>query len=128
MRNYVVLILKGSVFLSREYKELTTKKYEQQINKLLTTAPYYIKDFYDHMHRGRREITTQAAYIRDIIHFINYINNSIPSMKEKKIKDFPIEIFNSLTVKDLNEYRTWLGDEQRLSNTSINLPYTRSLL
>ncbi len=105
--------------MSREYREETVIKYEQQISKLIKPAPNYIQNFYDHMHNGRREISTQFAYIRDIIMFINYIKQMIPSFNEIELKDFPIDVFNQLTVKDMNEYRTYLHDTQQLSNSSI---------
>jgi site-specific recombinase XerD len=105
--------------VSREYREEVVIKYEAQISKTLSHAPNYIKDFYDHMHNGRREISTQFAYVRDIIMFIDYMRTTIPFFKETELKDFPIDVFNQLTVKDMNEYRTYLHDIQFLSNSSI---------
>lgn len=105
--------------MSREYREETVKKYEKQISSLCSVAPHYIKDFYNHMHNGRREIATQAAYIRDTIMFIEYIMKTVPTFKEMELKDFPVSVFEQLTVKDLNEYRTWLHDEKKLTNSSV---------
>ena len=105
--------------MSKEYREETVKKYEKQINKLCSSAPRYIRDFYDHMHNGRREIATQAAYIRDIIMFIEYIKSSVPSFNDVELKNFPIDIFGQMTIKDLNEYRTWLHENRKLTNSSI---------
>lgn len=105
--------------MSREYREETVIKYEQQISKLIKPAPNYIENFYNHMHNGRREISTQFAYIRDIIIFMNYIKEYIPSLNEIELKDFPISVFDNLNVKDMNEYRTYLHDNCKLSNSSI---------
>lgn len=105
--------------MSREYKEETVKRYETQIERLLKTAPPYIRDFYEHIHNGKREITTQAAYIRDISAFLGYLKSAIPFFSETEICNLPEEIFEDLTVKDLNEYRAYLHDEIKISNSSI---------
>lgn len=105
--------------MAREYREQTTQMYEDQIDRLTSTAPRYIKDFYEHMHNGRREITTQASYIRDIVGFITYLHDTIPSYQETPLQDFPIDVFESLTVRDLNEYRSYLHEVRKITNPSI---------
>lgn len=110
--------------MSKEYKEQVVRRYEAQIEKLLNDAPTYIRDFYEHMHNGRREITTQSAYIRDILAYINYIKDSVPELKSVNIKKFPEETFEKLTVKDLNEYRTYLHNIKKISNASIKKKFS----
>lgn len=105
--------------MSKEYREETVMKYEETIENILRDSPTYIRDFYNHMHNGKREITTQAAYIRDIISFISYLRNTIPSLHDLDLKSFPLNIFDQIVVKDLNEYRTFLHTTQKLSNSSI---------
>lgn len=105
--------------MSKEYKEQTVRRYEAQIENLLTDAPFYIRDFYEHMHNGRREITTQAAYIRDMLAYLGFIKDSVPDLKSVDTKKIPEDIFENLTVKDLNEYRAFLHDIKKISNASI---------
>ena len=104
--------------MSKEYRDQQKRKYEEQIKKLLSDAPFYVSDFYDHMHNGKREITTQSAYIRDIINFIYYIMDTNPLFEDTKLKDFPIEVFDQLTVKDLNEYRFNLHSVKQITASS----------
>ena len=105
--------------MSKEYREETTRKYEEKIELLLKEAPTCVKDFYEHMHNGKREITTQFAYVRDFMLFLKYLQQSIPQMKEQEIKSFDIQILNALNVKDLNEYRAFLHNKEKLTNSSI---------
>ena len=111
-------LLERGIFLSKEYRDEQKRVLEGQIRKVLKDAPSYVKDFYDHMHNGSREITTQAAYIRDIVNFIQYIIDTNPLFNETKVKDFPVEVFDQLTVKDLNEYRFNLQSVKHLAASS----------
>ena len=105
--------------MSKEYREETTRKYEERIESLLKTTPPFVRDFYEHMHNGKREITTQFAYVRDFILFLKYLQKSIPSLNGQSLKNIDIDVFNHLNVKDLNEYRSFLHDEEKLTNSSI---------
>lgn len=102
-----------------EYREERNSHIEKQIEKLLSEAPNYMKDFYEHMHNGKREITTQLSYVRDVLAFIKYEQQNIGELKEKEIKDVPVSIFENLRLEDMNEYRTYLKKERKLANPSI---------
>lgn len=102
-----------------EYREERNLKVENQIQNLISDAPYYVKDFAANMQSGKREITTQLSYLRDVINFIKYESSTLNEFKEKQISDFPIAVFDSLRLQDLNEYRSYLKKAQQLSNSSI---------
>ena len=104
--------------MSREYRQVLEQNYEATIDTLLSTAPSYVRDFYNHMHHGTREITTQLSYIRDIIDFLSYEKSVLPEMKDKSLLDFPEKILSKFTLQDINEYRSYLFDERKLSNPS----------
>lgn len=105
--------------MSKEYREETTRRYEENVSKLLKSSPTFVSDFYEHMHNGKREITTQFAYIRDFILFLKYLKSTIPELIETDLKKFPLDILDQLNIKDLNEYRTFLHDKNKLTNSSI---------
>lgn len=105
--------------MSKEYREETTKKYEERISVILQECPQFISDFYNHMHNGKREITTQYAYVRDFVLFLKYLQKSIPELKQTELKMFPISILDKLNIKDLNEYRSFLHNKEKLTNSSI---------
>ncbi len=105
--------------MSKEYKQETVKKYEKQIDKLLETAPGYVKEFYHYICGDKLEITTRSAYIRDILHFIKYLNDNISANPEEEIKKIPIITFQNLTIEDMTQYHTWLREEQKLADSSI---------
>ena len=58
--------------MALEFREERNSKIEKQIEKMLNVAHNYVKGFYEHMHNGKREISTQLSYIRDIITFLKY--------------------------------------------------------
>ena len=94
--------------MSKEYRDETVKKYEHQIQCLIANAPLYVQAYYQHMHNGKREITTQAAYVRDVIDFIKYEMNTLPECKDLELKNFDVAVFDKLTVNDFNKYRSFL--------------------
>lgn len=102
-----------------EYREERNRKFEKQIEKLIADAPPYVKEFYNHMHSGKREIATQVSYIRDVINFIRYEKSNLSEYKNLELAEIPVSLFDSLQVQDLNEYRDYMRNVQRLSNASI---------
>ena len=102
-----------------EYREERNRKFEKQIEKLISDAPPYVKEFYNHMHSGKREIATQVSYIRDVINFIRYEKSNLSEYKNLELAEIPVSLFDSLQVQDLNEYRDYMRNVQRLSNASI---------
>ena len=105
--------------MSKEYKQETVKKYEKQIAKLLETSPSYVKEFYRYICDDNLEITTRSAYLRDILHFIEYLSANISSETEQEITNFPLTTFEELTVDNMVQYHTWLREEQKLADSSI---------
>lgn len=102
-----------------EYREENEKKIEKQINELISDAPYYIKDFYNHMHNGKREISTQLSYLRNIIDFLYYEKSAISEFKELQLSELPLTLFENLQLQDMNEYRTYLRTARQLANVTI---------
>jgi site-specific recombinase XerD len=102
-----------------EYREERNQKFEKQIEKLIADAPSYVKEFYNHMHSGKREIATQVSYIRDVINFLKYEKSHLSEFENVELKDIPISLFDSLQIQDLNEYRDYMRKSQKLSNASI---------
>lgn len=105
--------------MSKEYKQETIKKYEKHMDKLLETAPNYIREFYKYIRNEKLEITTQSAYIRDMLHFIKYLHDTIPQFQEQDVSSFPFFAFENLTVEDMNNYCTFLHEEQNLADSSV---------
>lgn len=104
--------------MSKEYRQVLEQNYEATVERLLSTAPAFVSGFYNHMHHGKREITTQLSYIRDIIDFLNYEASILPEMKDKALASFPEDVLSKLTLNDINEYRSFLFNERKLSNPS----------
>lgn len=104
--------------MSKEYRQVLEQNYEATIDKLLASSPAFVSGFYNHMHHGKREITTQLSYIRDIIDFLTYEASVLPEMKDKALLSYPEEILTKLTLNDINEYRNFLFNERKLSNSS----------
>lgn len=104
--------------MSKEYRQQTEQFYEDKIKGILKEAPSYLSEFYSFMSHGSREITTQFAYLSDILAFLKFEKENISELKEKNIKDFPVEILSSLNLQDINEYKNYLFDKRKLTNSS----------
>lgn len=104
--------------MSKEYRQVLEQNYEAKIEELLSSSPQFVKDFYNHMHHGKREITTQLSYIRDVIDFLSFEKTVLPEMKDKLLIDFPESVLSKLTIHDVNDYKNYLFNVRKLSNTS----------
>lgn len=105
--------------MSKVYKQEKENQYKSQISKLLEDAPSYVNDFALHMNNGKRSLSTQKHYLESVMMFISFEKDMIPDFSEIAIKEFPVEIFSALTVKDLNEYRAFLHDARFMTNSSM---------
>lgn len=93
-----------------DYRIETDEKRIKKISTLLEDAPAYVSDFYNHIHNGAREISTQLSYIRDILNYLKYLLTVIPEFNEKDIKDIPVAVIDNLSAQDINEYRDFLRE------------------
>ena len=106
--------------MSTEYKEESRRKTEKKTSELLTSAPAYVKAFYAHMQGGHREALTLYAYIRDVLEFLSYEQDILPERYgTAELSDFPVELMNRLTQKDLEEYRGYLRQVRMITNASV---------
>ena len=105
--------------MSRIHKQETETQYKSKISKVLENAPSYVKDFALHMNNGKRSTGTQARYLESVMEFISFEKDMIPDFSEIPVKEFPVEVFSALTVKDLNEYRAFLHDARFVTNSSM---------
>lgn len=104
--------------MAQEYRKAVEQNYEKTVKALVSRAPAFVASFYEHMHHGKREIITQAAYIRDVIDFLEYELSVQPALKDTALNSFPLEVLSELTVQDMNEYREYLFAKRKLSNSS----------
>jgi site-specific recombinase XerD len=105
--------------MSIEYRKETEKKIQEQIDELISDAPYYVKDFAKHMHGGKREISTQLGYLRNVILFLRHEHSILSEYKDSNFSDLPISVLDSLRIDDINEYRDYLKDVKKLSNATM---------
>ena len=104
--------------MALEYRSERDANINKTIKRLLKNAPEYMSEYFQHMNNGRREITTQLSYIRDIIDLLKYEKEMLGAYHDIELKDIPISLFSSLKLQDLNEYRTYLKTEKKISNAS----------
>jgi len=104
--------------MALEYRSERNEQAEKTINRLLKDAPEYVKAFYEHMHGGKREITTQMSYVRDVLNFLKYEKSVLPHLKDLDLKDIPLSLMDELKLQDMNEYRLYLKNEKKIVNAS----------
>ena len=105
--------------MSIEYRKETEKKIQEQIDELISDAPYYVKDFAKHMHGGKREISTQLGYLRNVVLFLRHEHSILSEYKDSKFSELPIVVLDSLRLDDINEYRDYLKNVKKLSNATM---------
>ena len=104
--------------MSKEYRQQITLERESSVEALLSDSPFYLGAFYEHIHHGKREMATQITYIRDIKNFLIYLTEVIPELKDKELKNIPLEVIDKLVLQDINDYRDYLFKEKKLSNST----------
>lgn len=106
--------------MSMEYRDQINTNYQDQINDIIADLPPYVKDFAEYMSGGKRVLSTQAAYIQDIKDFLVFEKEMLIKMLyDTPISKFPIEIINSLTPKDMSDYRRHLQSVRMNNPASV---------
>ena len=104
--------------MSVEYRDEQNRKAEDKIRRVLENAPSYMQGFYQHISGGTKEVLTQLYYVSDVVEFMKYEKEMVPSLAETDLKDFPMEMFTVFSVQDLNEYRDYLHRVRMITNAS----------
>lgn len=86
-----------------EYKSEIEISYRNKIESGLSALPGYIRTYIEGR-ENRLSIKTRYAYIQDLRIFLEYIQKSNPLYKDTDIKDIPLDVFDTLTTHDINEF------------------------
>lgn len=80
------------------------KKFKELRDKLPTYVHHYLDDMIIDY-----QINTLIAYARDLTTFFEFLLESNPLCRDKKIKDVPLSVLDGLTYQDITEYRNYLA-------------------
>lgn len=90
-----------------------------KLREILAELPPYCKQYF----RGIEEYTatrTRLNYAYDIRTFFTFLKETNPALRDKEIKDFPLEILDSVKRPDIEEYLEYLTlyehDDREVTN------------
>lgn len=87
------------------------EKMDQKLENLPQVCSYFLYDKL--LGPSQMRPRTALAYAGDLENFFYYLKERNPLCKELQIKDIPIELLESLTVDDLEEYYKYLSGYTR---------------
>ena len=65
-----------------EYRDEQNRKAEDKIRRVLDAAPSYMRRFYQHISGGTKEVPTQLYYISDVVDFMKFEKEIVPSLAD----------------------------------------------
>ena len=65
-----------------EYRDEQNRKAEEKIRRVLDAAPSYMRRFYQHISGGTKEVLTQLYYISDVVDFMKFEKEIVPSLAD----------------------------------------------
>ena len=89
------------------YKRQQDKLNSKHLKLLCDNLPDYIRTFF----KGRENTLgekTKVGYAYDFKNFFEYLKKTNPLLENMEIKDIPLDIIDSLTIFDLEEYVSYL--------------------
>lgn len=104
-----------------EYRDKIEKEQKAAIARLLDALPPYVTD-YNNYKKSKVAVKTRREYIQDIHTFFLFLKESNPYLKNKEMRDIPLDALSSLKLDDFGEYENWLQDED--TGNGYNSPVT----
>ena len=90
-----------------EYRKSHEKKQKEKLNLIVNEFPEYAKDYFNYCEGTLdRSMNTLLGYAYDIRVFYQFLINNNPLLND--IKNISIQDLNNLTVKDIQEYMSYL--------------------
>ena len=101
------------------YRELKDIENQEKLRRILAELPPYVKTFF----RGIEPTTTsrtRIAYATDLKTFFFFFYEANPQLKDKPLRDIPLDVMNSLAATDIEEYmehlRLYIRDGKKVTN------------
>ncbi len=89
--------------INRNYHEQVIIDNQIKLREIQSQLPKFCAEFF----RGIEPTTssrTRIAYGYDLIVFFNYIKSANPSLKDKNIRDYTLDLLDNITTTDIEEY------------------------
>jgi len=92
----------------KDYAKQTDIRNEKKLRELEEQLPKFCTEFF----RGIEPTTasrTRIAYAYDLNVFFRFLKENNPSLKDKEITDFRVELLDQLKAVDIEEFLSWLN-------------------
>ena len=83
------------------------RNYRLKLEAMKKDLPVYMYEFLDS--KAQRNPNTAVAYAYDLEMFLEYLKEFNPVAKNQAIKEISMELLDSLTYQDINEYQKYLS-------------------
>ena len=89
-----------------------------KIKEILSELPIYVGDYF--ISRKTDTTTrTRLSYAYDLRRFFEWLKAAIPNLLDKTLKEIPIEVMQSVTARDIEEYTDYLQyDKENMNHRS----------
>lgn len=108
-----------------KYSEQQIEHYNEITADLLAALPSYVLSYVNSKmdHLGYR---TRCGYVQDIAVFFHWLKNANSTLKDVDIRDIPLDVLDSLTADDLDEYMGYLTQYTIDGKTWRNSPTSKA--
>ena len=110
-----------------KYKEEQESRYTARTITILSELPSFCTTFYD-----KNQTTflpkTQYDYVRSMRFFLQYLQHTNHHFKNRDLPEYTLEDLDMLTVKDANDFISWLQNKSvsKFASEGINSVETKS--
>ena len=109
-----------------KYKEEQESRYIARTVAILSELPEFCTVFYD-----KNQTTflskTQYDYMRSMRTFLTYLQQSHPHFNDRELADYTLDDLEHLTVKDANDFITWLQQTMSVSSVKTRISCISSI-
>ena len=92
-----------------------------KLAELKKVLPAYTHSFLEE--KAGTNISTAVSYAQDMLLFFRYLQSNNPILSDTKTSDIPLDVLDSLSYKDINEYQMYMSinTENEYANTKGGL-------
>lgn len=108
-------------------KKIQPKTKMDQFNELLNHLPEFTHNYFI-VGSSNKAILTRLSYARDILFFLGYAVTNYPYFDEKEIKNITLDDFGQITPLDIDQFITWMIDQEFSERTQARRKTAVSVL
>lgn len=106
--------------VAETYKKENDKKNIEKTEKILSSLPSFIRDYFV-SRRSNTSTKTRLAYAYDLRGFFSWLKETTPEFLNKEIKEITIEEFGKIKARDIEDYIFFLQSKPENANANVSI-------